>query len=64
MCLSSVSRVCYASDKVSFLNQNDGRKSNSTTTEIVARGKQPIPAFDKTLELSGNNLRRLVHQAD
>ena len=48
---------------MSFLKQNVGGNSTSTTTQIVARSKEPIPAFDKTLELSGSNLRRLLQQA-
>jgi len=61
--LPSVAGVCYASDKVSFLKQNSWRKSNSTTPQVDVRGKELIPAFDKTLDLSGNNLRRVLHQA-
>lgn len=55
--------LCYASDKVSFLKQNIGGGSTSKTTQIVIRGKEPIPAFDKSLELNGSKLRRMLHQA-
>lgn len=62
-CLRPNSGACYASDKVSFLKQNDGEGETVAKPQIVARGKQPIPAFDKSLELSGSNLRRLVNEA-
>jgi len=61
--LHSVFEVWYASDKVSFLKQNNDGSSNALRTQIVPSVKQPIPAFDKTLEMGGNNLRRLLHQA-
>jgi len=49
---------------VSFLKQNDDGRSNDTTTQIVARRKsEPIPAFDKSLELNAANLRSLLDQA-
>ncbi len=61
--LLSIFKLCYASDKVSFLKQNVGVESTSKTTQIVIGGKEPIPAFDKSLDLSGSNLRSMLHQA-
>lgn len=48
---------------MSFLKQNVGSGAAIAATQIVARGKEPIPAFDKSLEMSGSSLRRLLHQA-
>jgi len=63
MYLQSIFQVWYASDKVGFLKQDAGGESNATRRQMVTTVKQPIPAFDKTLDLGGSDLRHLLHQA-
>ena len=53
----------YASDKVSYSNQSDVGSTDASQAEIVPFVKEPIPAFDKGSELSGDFIRRTLQQA-
>lgn len=68
MCLHFIFEAWYASDKVSFANQNTGHESkiselDAAMRKIVPDVKEPIPAFDNTMDSRRNNLEKLLHQA-